>query len=428
MISISYQLRYEDIPVKMSPQSRRLRNSVLFLGRLRSAYEIFKRTALEFPEFKSLTIHCLPPPTGEWLTRSEISRRVQELAKDERIQQLNKCQLDSAWGAAARILTPCHAEVQLLLHFECSVPSDAKPFPYIGCSRKSCWLCYQPLTNYKDKRNKTKGVYQTRGSHRKIYPLWCVKLGSSSLPSPRVQFNLSVALLVIQMMMQQLLRNAPHTQRPKEAESSANLTITGRALSRRALARMRVAESSTRPEDTKSEVNTLEDFICSKKCVRFPATGESPYHELINFYNCPTDYPGPESVKFCVPDFSKYWGKFNLGRAFHIFTVKQQESTELNGDYLFYWCRSDELTPNKYLMSLVGIEFVPLEEHFWYGDVFITRFHEHGFKFHCEDVPYTFHKIESLVKSMIVKDGTAKLPKTRSEICSIPLLDKKNKH
>jgi hypothetical protein len=348
MISIAYQLRYEPVPVTLPPQSRRVRNSVSFLGRLRSAYETFKETAIELRKtFKALTIYCLPPPTGRWLTRDQMNRRIQELVKAERSQQPKKRQLDNAWGTAAKILTPCHAEVQLLLHFECSISADAESFPYIGCSRKSCWLCYQFLTCYKDRRKNRKGYYQTRGSHSKVYPTWHVTLGANSLPGPRIQFSLSAALQDIQILMQQRLRNTPHTQRPQEAESSANLTIAGGALRQRALARMRVAESSTRPESTGSEVNTLKDFVCSKKCIRFPATGESPHHQIITFYNCPTDYPGPEAVTFRIPDFSTYWGEFNFDRAHRWIIVKQQDAAELNGDYLLYWCRSDELPPNK---------------------------------------------------------------------------------
>jgi hypothetical protein len=43
-------------------------------------------------------------------------------------------------------------------------------------------------------------------------------------------------------------------------------------------------------------------------------------------------------------------------------------------------------------MSLLGIGTLGIDEHFWYGDVFITRFHEDDetFEFHCEDVPRAY--------------------------------------
>lgn len=43
-------------------------------------------------------------------------------------------------------------------------------------------------------------------------------------------------------------------------------------------------------------------------------------------------------------------------------------------------------------MFLLGIESLGIEDHFWYGDVFITRFHEDdkSFEFRCEDIPRTY--------------------------------------
>lgn len=65
-------------------------------------------------------------------------------------------------------------------------------------------------------------------------------------------------------------------------------------------------------------------------------------------------------------------------------------------------------------MSLLEIESVPFEEYFWYGDVFITRFHEdeNSFKFHCEDVPYAFLGLEELLKNLIRSQWDRKTPET----------------
>lgn len=60
-----------------------------------------------------------------------------------------------------------HAEVQILMHLVDSRhprKPDFKEFDYIGCSKKSCFLCWSLL----------RGFYCARGSHGKIYPRWMV--------------------------------------------------------------------------------------------------------------------------------------------------------------------------------------------------------------------------------------------------------------
>jgi hypothetical protein len=413
MISIAYQLRPVAAPVGLTSHIGRIRRSVFFLGRLRSAYETFKETAIELQKsFKTITISCLPPPDARWLKKSQLIQRVQELVKMEQVPQPQKHHLDKLRGRPTNLLTTCHAEVQLLLKFEGSFSTNTDPFPYIGCSRMSCWLCYQLLAHYKDKRTDTRGYYQTRGSHGTVYPFWHIALGSDSVSYPRVQFNLSVALQDIQVLMQQQLKDFLRTQRPKRAESSTNVTVAGGALKHSALTRMREAESWTTPGGTEGEVGCLKELVCSRQCIRFPATGEPAHCRMIDFYRCPTDYPGTEPVTFCIPDLSTYWGKSNFDRAHRQILIKDQDLAELNGDYLFYWCRKDDLPPNKYLMNLLRIDSVPFEEYFWYGDVFITKFHEDegSFRFDCEDVPEAFLSLEHLIENMIRSEWERKTP------------------
>ncbi|KAJ5981709.1 hypothetical protein N7522_013337 [Penicillium canescens] len=132
IVSIAYQLRHEPMPNGLTSQSERIRRSVRFLGRLRSVYETFKETAIELRSFETVTISCLPPPNARWQKKGRLSRRVQDLIKVERVPQPQKRQLDELWGPKTDLLTTCHAEFQLLLQFECSIPPNTNPFPYIG--------------------------------------------------------------------------------------------------------------------------------------------------------------------------------------------------------------------------------------------------------------------------------------------------------
>ncbi|KAL7944129.1 hypothetical protein V8C42DRAFT_358803 [Trichoderma barbatum] len=303
-------------------------------------------------------------------------------------------------------MAPCHAEVQLLLQFECFIPANAEIFPYFGCSKKSCWLCHQLLSTYKPMKYGKTSFYQTRGCHGQVYPLWRISLPVDPPPNPRVRFYLSTSLQDIEVLMIQKLQAIPIIQRPKMAELSANVTVAGGRLRRQALAKQRIIESSERLTSSGTARDTLTDFVCSRDCLRIPATGESPHLLSINFYKCSSNYNGREPRNFHIPHFGAFWGLSNLERGYYQSTLGDQNPAELNGDYLMYWCLNDHLPPNKNVMSLLGIDSVEIDEHFWYGDVVITRFHEDdiSFKFHCEDVPESYlglkRDLRRLVKVM----------------------------
>lgn len=388
-IFVAYKLRYEPATATLAPHSRRLRISISFLGRLRSAYEAFKEAAIVFQKsFAKLTVVCLQAPTARLLSKSLVEKRIRELASEHAIPQPKKDEFQKTLGKAIEILAPCHAEIQLLLHFECSLPLDTDPFPYFGCSKKSCWLCHELLSRYKDKRTDTRGFYQTRRSHGRVYPLWRIPLAAYPQANPRVHFNLSASLQDIKTLMFERLLTIPRKQLPAVAESSANVTTNGGALKQRALAKSMVAESSRSPKRVESEIHILKEFLCSRMCMRIPATGKHPHLLSIKFYDCPSHYPGHEPQNFRIPDFSAFWDTSNFDRGFRQIEVKERNPAELNGECLFYWCRNDALPPNKYLVSLLGLQSLRIDEHFWYGDVFIVRFHKDDqFKFHCEDVP-----------------------------------------
>ncbi|KAM7211779.1 hypothetical protein V8F06_012846 [Rhypophila decipiens] len=396
MVSAAYRLRYEPPVAILSSKSKRLRNSVLFLGRLRSAYEGFNEAAIVFKEtFKALTVTCLGAPTAQIVSRAVIERQIDVLAKKHTMSKPGKDRINKLLGKSTEVLIPCHAEIQLLEHFEGFLPPNADRFPYFGCSKKSCWLCQKPLYRYKAKTTGTRGFYQTRSSHGRVYPLWSTTLGSSPQTSdPWVRLRFLAALLDVETLIVERLQAAAvsGTQIPGVAESSANITVTGGPLKRRALAKQRLEEPSRTPRPVQTDVNILKDFACSKMCLRIPATSsESPHLLSINFYNYPDAYPAREPSPYRIPDFGPYWESSNFERAFRRITMKGQQREEMNGEYLFYWCTNDSFPPNAHLMSILGVKALGVNDHFWNGDVFLTRFHENdvSFEFHCEDVSHT---------------------------------------
>ncbi len=96
-------------------------------------------------------------------------------------------------GNKARV----HCEMQLLMHF--SQPGVEKCLDYFGCSKKSCWLCWQMiLQNFK---------YSMKGTHRKLYPRWAFPFKFSPLQPAvaqglRAAYNEMLLLIQDQVIMQ----------------------------------------------------------------------------------------------------------------------------------------------------------------------------------------------------------------------------------
>ena len=61
-------------------------------------------------------------------------------------------------GNKARV----HCEMQLMMHF--SQPGVEQCLDYFGCSKRSCWLCWQMIVQ--------NSKYSMKYTHRKLYPRW----------------------------------------------------------------------------------------------------------------------------------------------------------------------------------------------------------------------------------------------------------------
>ncbi|EPE30121.1 hypothetical protein GLAREA_12844 [Glarea lozoyensis ATCC 20868] len=59
-----------------------------------------------------------------------------------------------------------HAEVQMLLHLCSAGFLHSAPYEYIGCSKRSCFMCWTLLRSH--------GRYSTRGCHGRLYSRWTV--------------------------------------------------------------------------------------------------------------------------------------------------------------------------------------------------------------------------------------------------------------
>lgn len=336
-----------------------------------------------------------------------MRRHVERIAKAHGIPIPNKTQLfrPGVWGSpstkSTKLSIYCHAEIQLLVHFECILsPLNANVFPYLGCSKKSCWLCGQLLSLYRARRTKEIGFYKTRCSHGRVYPRWQIALPDSAY-SPlhwEARSCLSTALRDIRSLMTQRLQNISRIRPVAVAESSANLTLAGGPLQLQALVKQRVTESTSSPQQKADEISAemSKNFVRSHICLRLPANEEVPHLINIDFCVTPTTSRCPEPTEFgCIPNFGVYWGPGLNAFDRHFLPCRcVDQGTQLfNHMYYLYWSCNDTLPPNQYLMSALGIKLLEPHEHFWYGDVFLVVYNVDkdgtNYKLHWEDVPQT---------------------------------------
>ena len=119
-------------------------------------------------------------------------------------------------GNKARV----HCEMQLLMHF--SQPGVEKCLDYFGCSKKSCWLCWQMiLQNFK---------YSMKGTHRKLYPRWAFPFKFSPL-QPAVAQGLRAAYNeMLSLIQDQVIMQTPLSPLEPYPQTSARMTPAHRRL------------------------------------------------------------------------------------------------------------------------------------------------------------------------------------------------------
>ncbi|KAK8118162.1 uncharacterized protein PG998_006443 [Apiospora kogelbergensis] len=152
-----------------------------YLGRLGNTYDTF-HTICTSPEQQDYTYDIVvlkSPPEESWDIApftNVIKSWAGKLGFDEERNNRDTIRQDLRRfidHRASRGTARVHCEIQLLHHF--SQEGFPKPLDYIGCSKKSCWLCWQLLGHF--------GRFTTKDTHRMIYPMWAYPAG---FPPPDV--------------------------------------------------------------------------------------------------------------------------------------------------------------------------------------------------------------------------------------------------
>lgn len=216
-------------------RARKLLSDINFLGRLRSCYLTLIEAAETIASFCNVSIvpvdhpplyihrPTLPPLEAvfRWADLTLNQNTVQNFM-DANATVINVEQSFKERGreASSKPLS-VHAEIQLVFHIAKTIGSLVtmkEIYPYIGCSKLCCFLCYVFILSF----GQGGSLFRIRGCHGKVYPSW-------SLPNAdRLQENMATELYsALRKTLDILVREMkkPVTLIPLHvAESSANVS------------------------------------------------------------------------------------------------------------------------------------------------------------------------------------------------------------
>jgi OTT_1508-like deaminase len=248
----------KDNAMQGSTPLRKVWTDIRFLGRLRIAYSHFITIATGFACFEKVSIHCLNEKnilnsrvleplsmakTFVLLYDSEDAKVAASLAavqtdiinrKREREAKRKRNETGKRKGKrkgsnrnreCTKETLECdfvtlqveskfyHAEIQILLHLAVQGTTD-DVYQYIGCSKYSCWLCWNFLEVFSQLR--------TRGCHDKIYHNWRIpEIGPLNTQSVDHIVN---TLVQVQAKLKRSLLEENEQRVDAQAESSAGKT------------------------------------------------------------------------------------------------------------------------------------------------------------------------------------------------------------
>ena len=157
-----------------STAANKLHVCICFLGRIRTAYDTYMLFAAAFPASTKITIYYVPKPKPSKikhvpLTLLQAFNLVElELSESSFRKHINPemtlSEASHAFEARQKQRAYVHAEIQLL---HCAAKDGLHDlFPYIGASKRSCFLCASFI--------QANGGFETRGTHGHLYSKWYV--------------------------------------------------------------------------------------------------------------------------------------------------------------------------------------------------------------------------------------------------------------
>jgi hypothetical protein len=407
IVETAYNIRYMWESCRVDGEVMKAVRDINMLGRLRAAYECFKSIALTFDDVQDMKLEPVAKIQDLQLNASVFQRLLKKHCRD---LQLPKEILKS--NAAYKYNNACslhvHAEMQILVILGQNPGWHKRAHPYIGVSKKLCFLCDQILQNYRPlaQQGARRPTFKTRPCHGKVYPLWTLPLGLDLLLTSKLSLAMAVtyAHRLIRHKLQQKKKLELH---PAMAESTAGVT-TAESLSID-LAQLRDQHlADGRPQDTPDVGNgserssVLGPTVATAKVGMMPADGTNPRLVSITFHAL-SETGGHKTIEVGgqhVLTFHRYWGSHQFDRRLWNITFEDQADESWNGKYRLYWNENHALPENKTVKRLLGEKEINLMRRFWYGDVFFMKYSEHPktLKFDVHDLPFTMPECRTVLQ------------------------------
>lgn len=188
LLDLSHSLRYEQ-NFKMflirtlkdkEAASRCLIRGIAYLGRIKAAFLTVIKAIETFSNFGKLKVIPYPPVTppakicqpkqGRLNLEQTLGLFALPLEENTVLKltgtDLTAIQADATFMKLQSAELPTHAEIQMIMLIMTKDFKFQSVYPYIGCSKLSCYLCLSFVQMC--------GHFRTRGSHRRIFPKWCL--------------------------------------------------------------------------------------------------------------------------------------------------------------------------------------------------------------------------------------------------------------
>ena len=202
------------------------------IARYRSAIKSMIKLAAKQPEaFAGIQIQQIKAPISRpfslFTEKAPLRAALKNLIKedsgtivDKLEKHLDTRDVDAQLRRACRVNLTLHAEMQLIVFYEGN-PALAPRIPFIGTSKKACFLCYEYLLLHPLK-------LQVSACHQKVYPSWMpppyYPISRRSRSMPFVKLAKKIEKLTKQELNTAL--TAPRRPRNQDSTAGPSLTIT----------------------------------------------------------------------------------------------------------------------------------------------------------------------------------------------------------
>jgi hypothetical protein len=201
------------------------------IARYRAAIKSMIKFAAKQPEvFEGIEIHDIKAPIPRPFSLSKEKAPFRALLRNlmikedsgmilEKLQQhLGKQDVEAELRKACRLNLTLHAEMQLVVFYERN-PALVPRIPFIGTSKKACFLCYEYLLQHPLR-------LQVSACHQKVYPTWMpppyypTSRRAKSVPFGKLAQN-------VEKLTKRDVKTALATpRRPKNQDSTAGSSLT----------------------------------------------------------------------------------------------------------------------------------------------------------------------------------------------------------